>query len=70
MEFWATKFDQNVRRDAEVMRQLTEAEWRVLVIWECELKDLGALEARIVAFMAEDGACDRSSCSPGQEGSR
>src|SRR5438093_50614 len=46
VEFWTNKFDQNVRRDAEVREQLCALGWRLLVIWECELKDLDQLRRR------------------------
>ncbi len=37
-EFWQKKFERNVQRDAEEQKQLMEAGWKVLVVWECELK--------------------------------
>lgn len=37
--FWQEKFAANVRRDAEVKRQLETLGWRVLVIWSCELDE-------------------------------
>ena len=37
-EFWMKKFDQNIRRDAEVRNQLQEAGIRCLVIWECTIR--------------------------------
>src|SRR5579859_4189164 len=33
--FWDAKFDQNVDRDARVMRQLKVGGWCALVVWEC-----------------------------------
>ena len=38
-EFWASKFAQNVERDARVQKQLTEMGWRVVVVWSCELTE-------------------------------
>lgn len=35
-EFWAGKFEGNVRRDARAIQQLREMGWRVFVVWECE----------------------------------
>ena len=46
-DFWTTKFDKNVERDATVMKQLKTAGWRALVIWECELVDRPRVERRI-----------------------
>lgn len=36
--FWQQKFLANVSRDRRVRRQLRQAGWRVLTVWECELK--------------------------------
>ena len=38
VEFWQRKFDQNVARDRNVIDQLLEADWRVIVVWECGLR--------------------------------
>lgn len=37
-EFWKKKFDRNVERDKEEQHKLKEMGWRVLIVWECELK--------------------------------
>ena len=37
-EFWLAKFAKNVRRDEVVHEQLTVLGYRILVVWECELK--------------------------------
>lgn len=36
--FWREKLDGNVARDKRQQTALTDAGWRVLVIWECGLK--------------------------------
>lgn len=36
IEFWAKKFDSNVRRDKRVQKELDALGWKVAVIWECE----------------------------------
>lgn len=46
-EYWLPKFEANVERDARKEAQLRELGWRVAVIWECETKNLEALEARL-----------------------
>lgn len=35
--FWRKKFENNVRRDRRVQKELSELGWRVLVTWACEL---------------------------------
>lgn len=38
-EFWESKFNSNVKRDARNREQLLESGWRVMTIWECLLRD-------------------------------
>lgn len=38
-DFWVRKFQANKKRDSEIYRQLKNMKWRVLVIWECQLKN-------------------------------
>lgn len=37
-EYWSKKINRNVERDAQNIALLTEQGWRVLIIWECQLK--------------------------------
>jgi DNA mismatch endonuclease (patch repair protein) len=37
-KFWKNKISTNVKRDAEVIRQITDIGYRALVIWECSFK--------------------------------
>jgi DNA mismatch endonuclease (patch repair protein) len=48
--YWTAKLDRNVARDAANRRRLRQLGWRVLVIWECELKDSERLRVRLVRF--------------------
>lgn len=36
--FWRDKFDKNVARDKEKIRQLKNLKWKVIIVWECQLK--------------------------------
>jgi len=38
-EFWQRKFARNVERDQEVRQALIESGWRVMIVWECGLRD-------------------------------
>lgn len=40
-EFWASKFGDNVRRDARNRSLLEALGWRVVEIWECQTRDEG-----------------------------
>ena len=46
LDYWRPKLEGNSRRDAEKDAALRALGWRVLVIWECELKsDEGVADA-------------------------
>lgn len=38
VEFWRKKLEGNVVRDAAAVKLLKKANWRVLVVWECETR--------------------------------
>ena len=50
-DYWLSKVGRNRARDERSRAALAEAGWRVETIWECELKDLGALEARLASLL-------------------
>lgn len=37
-EFWRNKLLRNKERDAAKIKQLKELGWKVITVWECELK--------------------------------
>lgn len=37
-EWWLDKIEGNKKRDIETVRKLTELGWKVITVWECELK--------------------------------
>lgn len=49
---WAAKFKDNVERDARVCRQLLEAGWEPVVVWECETVDVRNLGKRLMNAIA------------------
>jgi DNA mismatch endonuclease (patch repair protein) len=42
-EFWQKKFCDNVTRDARNQADLVNRGWRVAIIWECAVRDEGAV---------------------------
>ena len=50
-EYWTAKIHRNVERDAQAIKDLETAGWRVIVVWECELRDPDKLQHRLVAFL-------------------
>jgi len=49
--YWSTKIARNRDRDAICAAELAKLGWYVLVIWECELRNLEAASDRLDAFM-------------------
>lgn len=47
VDFWREKFRRNVERDSEVREQLQALGWRVVVVWECELRDIDRLATKL-----------------------
>jgi DNA mismatch endonuclease (patch repair protein) len=63
-DFWQTKRTGNVSRDRRTVRKLRRDGWRVLVIWECQVRDQEQLAARLSEFLAQDRRARRSLTSP------
>jgi DNA mismatch endonuclease (patch repair protein) len=49
--FWRTKLARNAARDAKQLAAIRKRGWRVLVVWECEIKDKKRLTARLRRFL-------------------
>ncbi len=45
--YWREKLRRNVERDQIVFNELSAQNWKVLTVWECELKDLEGLGLRL-----------------------
>jgi G:T-mismatch repair DNA endonuclease (very short patch repair protein) len=43
----------NLARDERNVEALKKAGWKVLVVWECWLKDTLSLEARLLNYLQE-----------------
>lgn len=49
--YWGPKIDRTKTRDQVTQQRLEERGWRVLTIWECELRDREAITHRIKSFL-------------------
>ena len=43
--FWDAKFQYNIERDRRNYAKLEEMGWRVIIIWECEIRHGNQIEA-------------------------
>ena len=50
-DYWVAKIGRNRMRDAAARERLTALGWRVETVWECELRDAPALEARVAGWL-------------------
>ncbi len=60
VDFWQTKIAKNRERDARAQRRLQKEGWKVLIIWECEMKNRDRLAKRLCRFL------DRCADNPGK----
>ena len=51
-DYWTAKIARNRARDLAARAALDAGGWRVETVWECELKDHGALAARVAGWLA------------------
>ncbi|MGD9688434.1 MAG: very short patch repair endonuclease [Phycisphaerales bacterium] len=49
--FWRAKRNKNRERDRRTLASLRRAKWRVLVIWECRVRDPIKLAERLSVFL-------------------
>lgn len=61
-EFWQLKFHRNVVRDRSNQNALQRLGWAVLVVWECELRDLSALAEQVCNFLSTNHAASLAAC--------
>jgi DNA mismatch endonuclease (patch repair protein) len=54
VEFWLEKLEENRKRDEINAGKLNELGWRLLVVWECEIKKTETLRGKICVFLEED----------------
>ena len=47
-EFWNKKFKTNIERDLEIQDKIKNLDWRSVVIWECETKNIENLREKII----------------------
>ncbi len=51
LDFWVPKLNGNRERDEANRIALTGLGWDLMVVWECQIKDVDALRERLAAFL-------------------
>jgi len=49
VDFWEKKFAENVERDNRNRKDLRREGWKVIVVWECQLRDPNRLVMRLAS---------------------
>jgi DNA mismatch endonuclease (patch repair protein) len=52
--YWNNKITANQERDMRIANTLSNSGWKVLVIWECQLKELDKVIERLRCFLASE----------------
>jgi DNA mismatch endonuclease (patch repair protein) len=52
IEFWKQKFRENVRRDQTNYARLKELGWRVIVLWQCQLRTIDLAAAALQPYFS------------------
>lgn len=53
VKFWKAKFDKNTKRDKRKLSAIRKLGWEILVVWECETKNLGQLQIKLTGFLED-----------------
>jgi DNA mismatch endonuclease (patch repair protein) len=51
LAYWKPKLERNVKRDIRNRSLLRNLGWKILVVWECETKDLNRLTKKVSRFL-------------------
>lgn len=54
VDFWRAKIEKNQTRDRENIALLEASGWRVLTVWQCELKNVERLASELYDFIEYD----------------
>jgi len=52
-KYWTNKIRRNVERGIQAIEDLEADSWRVLVVWECELRERDDLQKRLLSFLGD-----------------
>ncbi|MDO8722089.1 MAG: very short patch repair endonuclease [Syntrophales bacterium] len=53
-EYWLPKFGRTAARDGKNQKELRQLRWNVIVVWECETKDLVKLTSDLVRMIGHE----------------
>lgn len=51
--FWDKKINRNIERDAKLYQDLLKRGWEILVIWQCQTRNIVNLKKQLTKFIEE-----------------
>lgn len=51
LRYWRPKIEKNKKRDTSNVAKLRRLGWSVMIVWQCQLKNLPAVEHKICNFL-------------------
>jgi DNA mismatch endonuclease (patch repair protein) len=63
-EYWLPKFRRTIERDIKNQEELRKSGWNVVVVWECEIRDLEKLRERMSELISKYTSNLQPSFSP------
>lgn len=52
-EFWSEKIGKNIERDRFNINNLNNKGWKVIIVWQCELKNADVMDKRLMKLTTE-----------------
>jgi len=52
--FWNKKLNSNIQRDKRMRRKLRQMGWKVMIVWECETRDLDKLIVKLKNYLYDE----------------
>ena len=52
-DFWIKKLESNANRDQKIIGELTALGWKVITVWECDLRVPDQLSSRLDAYLKQ-----------------
>lgn len=52
-EFWTKKISDNIERDKKNISELSELGWKVIIVWQCDLKNKEKRDSRLQKLIRE-----------------
>ena len=53
VEYWTEKFRLNSERDRKTHEEFELLGWKILLIWQCEIRDTEKVKRKIIKFLGE-----------------